>query len=254
MSKIITNHNSIENLPQWCKKAIQLDTCLLIIFNLIMFILFTQIEAGEHLIENLQKHEKFELDELIPLFMTITLSLLLYTVRRFFELKKLFAKIEQISIRDHLTGLYNRRYIQKRYDDVNESAKNDNKTFSAIIIDIDDFKKINDNYGHNIGDDVLDQFAKIILSSTRSLDIVSRWGGEEFLILCPHTDLFSASKAAERIITAIRAFNFDRVGYVTASLGIVVADKDESFESIVNRADKCLYHAKNSGKNCYKSS
>lgn len=247
-TKIIVD--GIENFQNWTKRKINLDISLLVTLNIIMFIVFTQVDIGEHLIEKLQKFEEFELDEIIPLFITISLSLLFYTVRRFIELKKLFAEIEQVSVRDHLTGLFNRRYIQAKYYDITECSKRENDNFAVIIIDIDDFKKINDTFGHNVGDVVLQQFSKVILDSTRSLDLVSRWGGEEFLILCPQTNLDSASSVGERILSFIRERDFDETGHLTASLGIVVANEDESFEHIVNRADKCLYKAKSDGKNC----
>jgi len=248
-SKIIINE--LGSFPKWTKRKINLDISLLVILNIVMFVIFTQVDIGEHLIERLQKYEEFELDEVIPLFITIALSLLFYTVRRFKELKKLFAEIEQISVRDHLTGLYNRRYIQAQYYDINGCSKRGNDSFSVIIIDIDDFKKINDTFGHNIGDSVLQQFSEVILASTRSLDIISRWGGEEFLILCPQTNLESAASVGKRILSFIRDHDFNDVGHLTASLGIVVAKEQESFEEIVNRADQCLYQAKNNGKNCY---
>lgn len=243
--------DGIENFPKWTKQKISFDISLLTIINLLFFIVFTQFDISEQLIESINNFEHIELDEIIPLFITIALSLLFYTVRRFVELKKLFAEIEKTSVRDHLTGLYNRRCMQDKFSAVVSDCQNENHTYSVIIIDIDDFKRINDTFGHNVGDGVLAEFSDIIVSTTRDIDIVSRWGGEEFLILCPQTSLTAVSSVAKRVISAIRLYEFNGVGHITASLGAVVGNKNEPFEAVVNRADQCLYQAKGKGKDCY---
>ena len=165
----------------------------------------------------------------------------------------MFFETEQLSIRDHLTGLHNRRFIQDMFYAEIERAKKGSMQFSMLIIDIDDFKNINDSHGHNAGDKVLSQFSDIILSITRKVDIVSRWGGEEFLILCPETNINEAILTASRLITTISEYEFHKVGHATASIGVVVANVNETFDAIVNRADNCLYKAKKRGKNCYVS-
>ena len=121
------------------------------------------------------------------------------------------------------------------------------------MIDIDYFKKVNDTYGHDRGDIVLSQFSDIIKSTTRTIDTVARWGGEEFLILCPETNMKRATLMAERLLSNINAYEFEQVGHLSASIGIVTVNKDDTFEDSVNQADKYLYEAKSSGRNCYKS-
>lgn len=235
------------------KKAILWDFFLIVVFNGAMLYVFNKIDFLEWLYHYSQQYESAELDEIIPLFFTISVSLVIFTIRRFFELKMLLAETEQLSIRDHLTGLYNRRYMDDMFHMEVVRTKRTNAQFAVIIIDIDDFKQVNDKYGHNAGDQVLSQFSNIMLTVTRRVDIVSRWGGEEFLVLCPETHLDAATTTAKRLLTVIDEYEFDTVGHVTASMGVVIADENETFKSVVNRADNCLYEAKKKGKNCFVS-
>jgi len=243
----------MKKLYKAIKKAIIIDIVLIVILNAAMWFIFSKIDLLEWLYEYSQQFEIFELDEVIPLFFTIAVSLIIFIIRRHIELRIIFFETEQLSIRDHLTGLHNRRFVQDMYCAEIERAKRGITQFSVIIIDIDDFKCINDSYGHNAGDKVLSQFSDIILSITRKADVVSRWGGEEFLIICPETNINEASLTANRLITSIGEYEFHKVGHATASIGVVVANVDETFEAMVKRADECLYKAKNKGKNCYVS-
>ena len=235
------------------KKLIIIDIILILIFNAVMFFIFGKVDFFEWLYSYVQKYEHLELDEIIPLFFTLSLSLCIFIIRRFVELRVLFANAEKLSTHDHLTGLYNRRLIQGMFDTEMERAIRKHTSFSVLIIDIDDFKNINDNYGHNVGDKVLFQFSEIFKASMRKIDIVSRWGGEEFLILCPETNLNEGILTAQRLISTIRAYEFPGIGHATVSMGVTVVHENETFEHLVNRADECLYKAKNNGKNCYVS-
>jgi diguanylate cyclase (GGDEF)-like protein len=243
----------MRKLPKAIKKAIILDIILIVIFNAVMLLVFTKIDLLEWLYDYSQKFESLELDEVIPLFFILSVSLLIFIIRRFIEQRKLFFEVEQLSIRDHLTGLYNRRFMQDMFYAEIERVKRGSMQFSVLIIDIDDFKNINDSHGHNTGDKVLSQFSEVIQSIIRKVDIVSRWGGEEFLILCPETNINEATLTANRLITAISEYEFHEVGHATVSIGVVITNVNETFEVVVNRADECLYKAKNKGKNCYVS-
>ena len=238
-------------LSQSALDRITIDSILLVGFNFIMLLIFFRIDLLEWLYEVSLQYEDYELDEIVPLFFTLSISLVVFATRRIFELKEQHSKLVQIANHDPLTGLCNRRYIQDALLAEIERSKRTKNDFSVIIIDIDDFKKVNDTHGHNVGDKILTQFSEIFLEITRKIDIVSRWGGEEFLILCTETPLAGAAKTAERLIKAINRFRFDVIGHATASMGVVSSKENEGFESIIHRADVCLYEAKAKNKNCF---
>jgi diguanylate cyclase (GGDEF)-like protein len=150
---------------------------------------------------------------------------------------------------DPLTGLYNRRSFDtflKR-----EKAEHDRygKDFSLAFLDLDHFKAVNDEYGHDVGDSVLQELADLIRENARPSDLPCRWGGEEFAWLMPQTGLDSAKKAADRLRSAIAEYDFDTAGHLTASLGIALARRDEDLKDLIKRVDNALYLAKDSGRN-----
>lgn len=162
-------------------------------------------------------------------------------------------RVEELSITDQLTGLYNRR----KFDEILEYEFNQwrrhNKTFSIIMLDIDDFKHVNDLYGHPIGDKVLVQTANLLKSMIRKSDTLCRWGGEEFVIICPFSDIKNTMNLAEKIRQSFKEIDFELFRNKTISLGItVVNDTDENVQEIISKVDKALYIAKNSGKDCVK--
>ncbi len=134
------------------------------------------------------------------------------------ELSNLNRKLEELSIKDDLTGLYNRRKMDQELEKCLYIWERYNRPFSIIIIDIDDFKKINDTYGHLIGDMVLEKISKIIRENIRKSDIASRWGGEEFLILLPETNLQNATLVAEAFRRKIEEANFGIDEKITVSV------------------------------------
>lgn len=158
-------------------------------------------------------------------------------------------QLEVLSMTDPLTGLSNRRSLEERYQQ-SEKLKEE---YAIIMGDIDDFKKINDTYGHDIGDKVLKAVAEIFKESVRSNDIVCRWGGEEILIFLPRCTKEDAIVIAHRILNNIRKFDFDAldhsVFHVTMTLGVSVSFEAEGFEEVMREADKRLYDGKHLGKN-----
>lgn len=160
---------------------------------------------------------------------------------------------EVMATTDSLTGLYNRhKFIELYRSSYNTMIQRENK-LSLILLDIDYFKKVNDSYGHNIGDNVLVHIAQMLLKTLRNIDIVCRWGGEEFILLLPATDLAQALKIAENIRINIQNTVIDRVGSVTVSLGVSEVLEGDTMNDVVQRADEALYLAKDSGRNCIKS-
>lgn len=151
----------------------------------------------------------------------------------------------QINI-DTLTRVFNRRGL---LENVKIGTAND-KDYSIIIIDIDHFKKINDTYGHNIGDSVLQELALLIKSQVRSEDVFGRWGGEEFVLLAETTDPELAQKIAEKIRASVESHQFKNVTSVTCSFGVCCPEQHQTpFDSLFEFADKALYRAKNMGRN-----
>lgn len=158
-------------------------------------------------------------------------------------------KQEQLAITDKLTGLYNRIKIDETLEFELSRMNRSSSTFSIVIIDIDFFKKVNDNYGHMIGDKVLISMSKILKKYSRSTDIIGRWGGEEFIIICPITNSLGIKKLATKLCYEINHYEFPNVKNITASFGITTYIKNDTIDSILERADKALYKAKSNGRN-----
>ena len=124
---------------------------------------------------------------------------------------------------------------------------------SLMILDVDHFKKINDLYGHSIGDQVLIDLSNQIRSSLRGSDSLTRWGGEEFVILCPNTTTETVSKLAERLRKEIASVKFREVGNITLSFGVAECGTEETWEQWLHRADEALYLAKSGGRDQVKT-
>ena len=158
-------------------------------------------------------------------------------------------KIKLLSEEDYLTKLSNRRKMHEVISNEIARSKRYNSTFGIILLDLDNFKNTNDNFGHNIGDQVLVEITDIINQTIRESDIASRWGGEEFLVFCPHTNVDGAFALAEKLRSNIEQHEFEDVGYKTASFGVTHIEHGDTVASMINRADEALYSAKHSGKN-----
>lgn len=157
--------------------------------------------------------------------------------------------IEELSVRDHLTKLYNRIKLDEEFSKEISRAKRFQHPLSVIILDIDHFKDVNDTYGHLVGDSVLVELAKILENNIRSTDILGRWGGEEFVIICPETDSVGAQELAQKIRKSIEEHSFGTVGNKTASFGISQYINSDNEQQMMARADKALYQAKEDGRN-----
>jgi len=163
--------------------------------------------------------------------------------------QKLTDKIKRLSEEDYLTKLSNRRKIHEVTENEISRSKRYNSTFAIILLDIDNFKITNDEFGHNTGDQLLIQISDIIRHTIRESDIASRWGGEEFLIFCPHTNIDGAFSLAEKLRINIEKHEFEDVGYKTSSFGVAQIEHADTVQSLIQRADEALYSAKKSGKN-----
>lgn len=167
----------------------------------------------------------------------------------------LYRKIEKLAITDGLTQVYNHRYFYRRIEEEAERARRYSTSFSLIMLDIDYFKKFNDKFGHRAGDTALTFVARAILSNLRNIDVVSRYGGEEFAILLPETAAESAKYVAERIRRAIHDNSFAVAEelppvHVTVSMGIATFPQDSADSTeLIELADKALYYSKETGRN-----
>jgi diguanylate cyclase (GGDEF)-like protein len=168
------------------------------------------------------------------------------------ELEKQKQAFEQQSREDGLTKLYNRRHIDTLLAQEFERSKRFNHPFSIAIIDIDHFKKINDTFSHQVGDEVIRTVAQIFKNNLRSMDLVGRYGGEEFVIGLLETSLMRAIPIAEKLRRAVEEFNWSVVQpnlQVTISIGLAENAKMPSHEKVIAEADRKLYEAKRAGRN-----
>ncbi|MCD6152433.1 MAG: diguanylate cyclase [Syntrophobacterales bacterium] len=174
------------------------------------------------------------------------------------SLKKANEEIRIISITDPLTGCYNRAFMTQCLSQEIQRARRYNHAFSLILCDIDKFKIINDTYGHQTGDKILEEFTQCIMMSIRNdIDMLFRYGGDEFLIALPETDIKGACTLAERLRESVsqkRITAQEKQIRITSSFGVTdfdptTTDEEISSETLISRADKCLYKAKKEGRN-----
>ncbi len=158
-------------------------------------------------------------------------------------------RIEIISQTDKLTQIYNRVKLDASLEIEFNRFQRYKDIFSIILIDIDHFKSVNDNYGHQVGDSVLIQLSKLLKEHCRRTDIVGRWGGEEFMIICPDTDIKGSTLLAEHLRKQVDEFEFNVVKHKTISVGVAEIYNSDNIETLLKRVDDNLYEAKNSGRN-----
>lgn len=167
------------------------------------------------------------------------------------DLTQANAELLKLATHDALTGVYNRRRFDEKLAENSLLFQRTGRTFALLLIDADYFKRVNDTYGHAIGDDVLCQLAALIENTTRSTDFVARYGGEEFAVLLPEVEEpDSPEVVAEKIRAAVQAAVFPTVGHLTVSIGVGVAEpSDRDSLALLKRADMRLYEAKGAGRN-----
>jgi len=201
-----------------------------------------------HSLDQVEKTQNFGLriysnsfDECGKLTLSIN-SLLSYT-------DKIVKEKDSLASTDFLTGVMNRRsFIKIAKSEIKRSERHATP-LSLIFCDIDHFKVINDKYGHAIGDQVLKEFCQLLQENLRSHDYIGRWGGEEFIILAPETELSLAEQLSEKLRKRIMDFSIQSVNQITTSFGIAEKQPNESFDKLCERADKALYKAKENGRN-----
>ncbi len=180
-------------------------------------------------------------------------SIALSNSHKFNIIKEENSLLEKMAVTDGLTLLYNHRYFVRRLNEEFKRAKRYNTDISYLMIDIDDFKKVNDTYGHQKGDIVLQKVARVIKKTVRETDVVGRYGGEEFAVVLPHTNKEDAFNLAQRIRKAVKNFKPDFFGeeaLITVSIGVSTFPQNgvETVDELIRRADDRLYQAKHKGK------
>ncbi|MGE4294709.1 MAG: diguanylate cyclase [Campylobacterales bacterium] len=158
-------------------------------------------------------------------------------------------QIKTVGTVDPLTGLFNRQIFNELLRREIARAKRHGDPLSLLVLDIDHFKRVNDTFGHLAGDRVLEGLAKELTATLRTSDLLSRWGGEEFAVLLPHTDCEGARQAAEKLRQAVETCEFEGPGRITISIGAATWQTGEEMDAFFDRADRALYEAKKQGRN-----
>jgi polar amino acid transport system substrate-binding protein len=175
---------------------------------------------------------------------------LLFLAYRYYVLRKYNEKLELLSSTDKLTGIANRAKLDEILEQQEQLFQRYEQKFSVMILDIDFFKAVNDGFGHQTGDRVLVEFTSLIQKNIRTTDILGRWGGEEFMIISPKTQLKNTIVLAEKLRGLVENHGFDRIGSLTASFGVAEYNKTvNSIEELIGQADNALYQAKKEGRN-----
>ncbi len=165
------------------------------------------------------------------------------------ELLERDRELARLAVTDRLTKLFNRLKLDERLDEQLARAERYGVSFALVLLDVDHFKSINDVHGHQIGDQVLIELAATLSTNTRDLDVIGRWGGEEFLIIASDTDMAGATELAEKLRKSVADHSFSAAGTRTASFGVTAYRIGDSIAELLTRADRALYRAKANGRN-----
>ena len=178
----------------------------------------------------------------------VLLAVLLTSAFWISRLRKLNLQLQRVSQSDALTGLRNRHDFEGLYARELERSRRNGQALSVVLLDVDFFKRINDDLGHPVGDRVLQEVAGLLKQAARKIDHVLRWGGEEFLLLCPDTSAEQAKSLAERLLQAVRQHDFGLGRAVTLSAGVATLAPHDPTGSLFKQVDSALYQAKNTGR------
>jgi polar amino acid transport system substrate-binding protein len=179
----------------------------------------------------------------------ILVAFIYFLLQELKKRKKLEAELTKLTYYDALTNIYNRYKINKLLSKNISYTKRHQTPLSIIFFDIDFFKLVNDNYGHEMGDKILKEVAELISNNLRKYDLLGRWGGEEFIIILPNTDIKNALKVAQKLKKEVENFNFSHNETLTCSFGVTQFQTDDDIKSLLKRADTFLYKAKKNGRN-----
>lgn len=168
----------------------------------------------------------------------------------FAQLRTQYVHMRDLAFTDALTGCFNRRRGNTLLDEARVQAQNRARPLSVILFDLDHFKRINDEYGHAVGDTTLQAVARAVRAQQGKRDQLCRWGGEEFLLICPERSIEEAQVLAERLRAHIAHIRLGRDRHLSASFGIACHRRGDTLDTLLNRADHAMYRAKDNGRNC----
>ena len=242
----------VGQLPEGALRQRWNDLRALILFFILGYVCFTFLYWMEY-------NNAFNLVVPAVFFLGAVLILFVGTLalQTAIEIKQMSA-LQYESVTDHLIGIHNRRYLDRRTDEEISRARRYDMQLSLLLLDIDHFKIVNDNYGHQIGDRVLMSLGQLLFREVRDTDIVARYGGEEIAVLAPHTSVASAIELAERlrrsveksIMVPANEHEKRQAIAITVSIGVAGLDKQTvDHQAFIHRADKALYGAKQQGRN-----
>jgi|GEM_PF-601660 len=206
--------------------------------------------SSEGWFDNVGGEKRYIVFDAVPIYNRAKeLVAVIETLQDISERKKLEEELERLATTDALTGLYNRHRYNELLEQEVARARRYHTPLSLIMFDLDHFKKINDTYGHAVGDQVLQAVAKVIRDNVRGTDWIGRWGGEEFLVLCPEATEKEALVIAEKLRETVENHIFEIVQKITVSCGVTRFKPHDSVDAFVSRADEGLYRAKDKGRN-----
>jgi len=238
------------------RNALIRDSLLAIIFGGLLFWIAESIDVVNYMHRLGYRFNFYGIDTIINFLLAAFLIYTIFSFMRFLEMIRFFRVMLNISRYDYLTKVYNRRSLIELLEmEFMRIERYSEGHFSFILFDIDDFKGINDNFGHAMGDSVLKAVGDALVSTVRKTDICGRFGGDEFAIILPYTQLENAITAAEKIKEKISKLSFSSSKTtinVTLSIGVIEVlhgSEVDNFEKVIAEADKYLYMAKKKGKN-----
>jgi diguanylate cyclase (GGDEF)-like protein len=237
-----------ERLREWARAhgpAIR-DLAVLTVLGLGASWLLISFDMLEAFHEFSRAHEDWELDDIV-LSGTIVFSVcaMIFSLRRWREAAELLRQANT----DVLTGLANRRKCWDILELESDRARRYQRPLSLIMFDLDRFKNVNDVHGHDVGDEVLKSVARTVQAGLRASDTLTRWGGEEFMIVCVESDIARARLLAERLRAAVERSEIPVAGHITASFGVAQLGDDKDLDVFIRRVDDRLYEAKSAGRN-----
>jgi diguanylate cyclase (GGDEF)-like protein len=202
--------------------------------------------TNQHISINVQKAIDYQL-----LWRVVGVAMLLITVSLFWisKLRRLNKKLQLMAVTDRLTGLYNRLKLDEFFQSEIERSQRSREPFGIILVDVDHFKQLNDSLGHLAGDRALIMLARQLQRDVRQTDSVGRWGGEEFLIICPYTESQGIGHLAEKLRSQVAAMDTGLDRTISISIGVTVYRPRDRMEDMVSRADEALYASKKAGRN-----
>lgn len=220
---------------------------------ILLFLAYLGLHAVTEMLVPLEPLSAKTLELLNTYNIAIFFAMVSYAARYYFELERESKRrLRELATRDVLTGLFNRRHLKDLTLSEIVRSRLAGETLSLVLADIDDFKKINDSYGHEAGDLVLTRASELFRNACRAQDIIARWGGEEFLFVLPDTVPDGAVAFAERLCALIAEMTVDHAGKTisfTISMGVAILAPDENLDVAIRRADNALYLSKADGRN-----